>query len=259
VEHVIKLLLTANNDLLSIEQKCQDLKREEAALTAKNLNAAGTFQQLSNDISEISNVLDRYRTSCEKERLELDKVRLQKIGLESIIRQFKDNNESFQRIKEFVRQTVELRLMNHRHVLLLALQSIIESYRRDPIKFSILYHNLSAAAITETRLAEFDQIDQNNFGLSSNEQLCYQHENPNDIDYWKFLVDEAEIFFKQMVNELKPVCINRLVNVFTSASFPSQLTKNSGLVSEVATSMQLFDNKKIQSANRNGYDGTLES
>src|SRR5689334_9047408 len=62
MEHVIRLLQMANNDLLSIERKCQDLKREEADLTAKNLNAARTFQQLSNDISEISNVSDRYRT-----------------------------------------------------------------------------------------------------------------------------------------------------------------------------------------------------
>lgn len=52
VEHVIKLLLMANNDLKSTERKCQDLKREEAAIAAKNLEAAGTFQQLSKDISE---------------------------------------------------------------------------------------------------------------------------------------------------------------------------------------------------------------
>ena len=44
VEYVIKLLLMANDDLQSIEQKYQDLKREEANLTAKNLNAVGTFR-----------------------------------------------------------------------------------------------------------------------------------------------------------------------------------------------------------------------
>jgi hypothetical protein len=37
MEHVIKLLLLANNDLQSIERKYQNLKREEAAVTAKNL------------------------------------------------------------------------------------------------------------------------------------------------------------------------------------------------------------------------------
>ena len=109
VEHVIKLLLIANNDLRSIERKCQDLKREEAEITAKNLNAARTFQQLSNDISEEYKILNQYRSSCKEERLELAKLRLQKEKLESIVRQFQDNNESFQRIKELVKQTVEQR------------------------------------------------------------------------------------------------------------------------------------------------------
>ena len=83
----------------------------------------------------------------------------------------------------------------------LALLSVIDSCRRDPIKFNILYHNLSPAAITtEIRLAEFDMIDQYNYGLSTDEQLCYQHENANDdVAYWKVLVDEAEQFFNGMI------------------------------------------------------------
>lgn len=47
---VIKLLVLANNALRSIEQKCHDMKREEEALTSKNLNAARTIHLLSNDI-----------------------------------------------------------------------------------------------------------------------------------------------------------------------------------------------------------------
>ena len=51
VEHVIKLVLNASNDLQSIEQDCQDVKQEEPrAMTAKNLNATRTFQLLSNEI-----------------------------------------------------------------------------------------------------------------------------------------------------------------------------------------------------------------
>jgi len=58
VERVIRLLQMANNDLLSIEQKCQDLKKEAADLITKNFNAAGIFQQLSNDISEEYKILN---------------------------------------------------------------------------------------------------------------------------------------------------------------------------------------------------------
>ena len=71
------------------------------------MNAVGTFQQLSNDISEESKIIDQYRSSCKEERLELAKLRLQKEKLESLVRQFNDNNESFQRIKELVKQTIE--------------------------------------------------------------------------------------------------------------------------------------------------------
>ncbi|HEY7081637.1 MAG TPA: hypothetical protein VH500_18240, partial [Nitrososphaeraceae archaeon] len=103
MEHVIRLLRMANNDLLLIEQKYQDLKREAADLTTKNLNAAGTFQQLSNDISEISKVLVKYRSSCKGERIELARLSLQKEKLESLVRHFQNNSKDFGRIKELVK------------------------------------------------------------------------------------------------------------------------------------------------------------
>ena len=91
-------------------------KERKQTITAKNLNAARTFHQLSNDISEESKIFNQYRASCKEERLELDKLRLQKIGLESMVRQFQNNNERFQMIKDLVKQTVEQSLMNHRHL-----------------------------------------------------------------------------------------------------------------------------------------------
>jgi DNA-binding CsgD family transcriptional regulator len=55
-QEVIKLLLMAKNDLLSIEQKCEDLKKEEAILSAKNLdgswNISETKQRHIGDIQD---------------------------------------------------------------------------------------------------------------------------------------------------------------------------------------------------------------
>jgi chromosome segregation ATPase len=240
----------ANNDIQSIERKCQDLKHEEASLSSRNLNAARTFQQLSNDISEKHERLNQYRSSYTQERIELDKLRSQKERLESVVRQFHDNNESLQRIKELVKQIIEQRLMNHRNVLLIALQSIIESCRKDPAKFNILYYNLSAAAgiTTETRLAEFGMIDQYNHVPSTNEQLCYQQENANnDVAYSKIIVNVAEQFFNRMVKELEQVCINQLVQAFISGSLSSQLTKKSLLASKPVLSIQTYGDEKIRS------------
>jgi len=95
VSQVVNLLKLANNDIQSIDRKCQDLKLEESSLNARNLDAARTFHQLSNDISEESKILNQYRSSCKEKRLELAKLRLQKEKLESLVRQFHDNNEVF--------------------------------------------------------------------------------------------------------------------------------------------------------------------
>jgi hypothetical protein len=47
-EHVIKLLAIANNNLPALQIRCQELQRQAGSLKAGNLNAASTFQDLSN-------------------------------------------------------------------------------------------------------------------------------------------------------------------------------------------------------------------
>lgn len=216
IEHVIKLLLVANNDLPSIEQKCQDLKREEADLTAKNLDAVRTFQQLGNDISEEYRILDQCRSSCRGERLELARLRLQKEKLELIVKQFQNDNEDLRRIKEFAKQAVEQSLVNYRYLLKIAFFSIIDSCRYDPIKFSILYHNLpTTISTTDTQLFLSDQNNHYNNRLSTDKQLHYKN-NDNDT-YYKLLVDEAERFFNGRVKELTQDCISRLTELCISA------------------------------------------
>lgn len=241
VEHVIKLLLIANNDLQSIEQKFQDLRREEANITAKNLDAARIFEQLSNDISEECKILNQYRSSCKEERLELARLGLQKEKLELIVKKFQNENEDFRKIKNIIKQTVELSLTNHRHVLKTAFLSVIDSCRRDPVKFNILYYNLlssAATTTTETRLTKFSKIDQYNFGLSPDKQLYYQHKDAKDVAYWNVLVDAAEQFFGERIKELERVCINQLIDMFISGSISLQLIKRPYLASEAVSHMQ---------------------
>jgi hypothetical protein len=191
--------------------------------------------------------LNEYRSSCKEERHELARLSLQKEKLESLVRQFQNNNEGFRRINELVKRIIEQRLVNHRHVLLIALQSIIESCRRDPVKFNILYHNLSAAAITTTvtQLTEFGMTDQYDYGLSTSEQLCYQQENANDdVAYSKIIVNIAEQFFDRMVKELEQVSINRIIEAFISGSTSSQLAKKSILGSNAVFPIQAYGNEK---------------
>src|SRR3954453_16721613 len=99
----------------------------------------------------------------------------------------------------------------------------IDSCRRDPIKFNIIYHNISANAITrETGLAEFGMIDQDNYGLSTDGQLYYEHEDDNDVAYWKVLVDVAEQFFNRMIKKVEQVSISRILDLLSAGSISSQ-------------------------------------
>jgi hypothetical protein len=72
-------------------------------------------------------------------------------------------------------------------------------------------------------------IDQHNYGLPANDQLCYQHENSNDVAYWKVLLDAAEQFFNRMIKELEQLSTDRIIEAFISGSISSLLIKKSNL------------------------------
>jgi hypothetical protein len=67
--------------------------------------------------------------------------------------------------------------------------------------------------------------DKYNNGLFSNNELCYQYENSNNVAYWTVLVDAADQFFNKMIKELEQVSINRIIEAFISGSISSQLAK----------------------------------
>jgi hypothetical protein len=69
-------------------------------------------------------------------------------------------------------------------------------------------------------------FDQYNYGLSMNDQSYNQHENSNDVAYWKVLVDSAEHFFNGMIKELEQVSINRIIEAFITGPISSQLANS---------------------------------
>jgi hypothetical protein len=169
---------------------------------------------------------------------------MQKVKLESLVRQFQENDDDFRRIKELVRQTVEESLRNKRYMLEIATLSVIESCRKDPAKFNILYHNLSSDGTSlELRPGEHNS-EQYRFVFSPDEELYHKHNNANDIVYLKFLVDEAKQFFNGWIKELEQVCIDRLLDALTSTSISSHLAKRSPPDSTAVLPKQKYGNDK---------------
>ena len=163
-------------------------------MTAKNLYGARTFQLLSNDISEESKILNQYRSFCQEERLKLAKLRLQKEKLESVVRQFQNNNEDFLRIRDIVKHAIEQCLTNHRYLIEIVFLSVIDSCRYNPPKFNILYHNLPTITKKDKRLV-LSERSKNDYGLSADKQLCYQHNNINDYVYEKIFTGGSRAIF----------------------------------------------------------------
>ena len=64
--------------------------------------------------------------------------------LNSLLRQFKNNNEEYIKIRFVAKQTVRSAISDSRQLLKFALLSLIESLRADPTKFNSLTHQMSS-------------------------------------------------------------------------------------------------------------------
>jgi hypothetical protein len=216
IDNIINLLRIANNDIPSVEHRCEELRREAAFLSAGNLTAAKASKQLSNEILEKHGTLDRFRLSCNEERLELAKLHKQKVDLEYTIKQFQNNNEEYLKIKETIKQEIEHVLGYRRQLLKEALLSVIDACLNDPVKFKILFYNMppiinttSTTTATETPSALSGQSNLSNHELSMDLQSQYPYTNNNDI-YEKSLLDEAERFYNKRVEKLTQHCIDQI-------------------------------------------------
>ncbi len=70
-QQVVRLLTITNDDLPSVEYRCEKLKREEASLKAGNQNSAMILEELSDLISDLRNTSDSCRLSCEQEKRQM--------------------------------------------------------------------------------------------------------------------------------------------------------------------------------------------
>ena len=66
VKQVVNLLEIANNDLQSVEYRCERRKRDLNSLEANNRNSARIFQELTDQIATMRKRLDSINKDCEK-------------------------------------------------------------------------------------------------------------------------------------------------------------------------------------------------
>jgi hypothetical protein len=188
VEQVVSLLEIANNDLPVVEHRYERSKRDLDSIEAKKQNSAIIFQELTDQISYL-------RKICKEQGLELTKIQMQKLRLQTLVDNFQNNDEGYIKIRNTVEEKVHSVLSDKKTLLELALLSLTESMRQDPDKFKafIFCDNKSSSSTTQTR-GHNQYYDTVPYG-----QQQQQYPSQDCIDV---LLEEAEKLYNKLVKEL---------------------------------------------------------
>jgi hypothetical protein len=195
VQHVIRLLEIANNDLPLVGHKCERLKREADEIEANKQNSARILQELSDQIATMRKTLDQYELSCKEQRLESTKLQIQNVRVKALVDNFQNNNGEYNKIRNTAEEKVISILSNSKMLLKLALLSLTESIRKDPDKFNafIFCDNKSSASTRQTRgySQYYDTV------IYGQQQQRYRSEDCIDV-----LIEEAERPYNKLTKEL---------------------------------------------------------
>jgi hypothetical protein len=148
VDQAINLIKNANNDLPTLEEKYQKIKKEVSSLEFKKLEAERTLKDFLDQIDRSENMLKWLETSSQEEEAKLDELELKKVRLKGLVKQFKENDEEYLKIKRTVQNKVINLLSDGKVIMKVALNSLMQSMRTDPQKYiDLINYNGSSSAV----------------------------------------------------------------------------------------------------------------
>jgi hypothetical protein len=130
----------------------------------RKLNLNRNLQDLKNQISTLRKTLGFCDLTYKQQAEKIAYLQSKKIGLEDLVRRFENNNEEYLKINQTVKDKVSSILSDGKGLLRLALYSLMESIRNEPVKYSslICYHNnnnnISLLGITHYPASSLDYI-----------------------------------------------------------------------------------------------------
>ena len=228
-EHVVNLLEIANNDLQSVERRYQKLHRNVNYLESKALDAGITLEDLKSQIQNANQMLDSYHLSCEKEVRKMFQLHRQNIRLNALLRQFKNSDEKYLKIRYAAKQAVESVLSDRRQLLKLALLSLIESLHADPIKFNYLAHVMpSPLTMSKPTMIEHAGSSSNYCVKSSS---SYYNQNRYAESLMEIIVNGAASLYAKMVKEFTNETMTQAVadsnsNVISSMRYSDERSEH---------------------------------
>jgi hypothetical protein len=223
-QHVIRLLTIANNHLPSVEQRCEDLKREVYSIEGDKRNSAMIVQELSDQISDLHNRSDSCRLSLEEEKRQMAELHQKKMNQEALVNDFQNGNEEYVKIIKTVGEEVLSGLSNVKMFLRYALLAVTESARNNPEIYNLIFYNMSPSLTDYSSSKGQDYND--SCGMYGQQQRQQNWSPDYDTEAnLAIIIDEAEKFFYKLIKK----CVNKTVaNLKTtnlaSDSKPSSLS-----------------------------------
>jgi archaellum component FlaC len=150
-EHVVNLLRIANDNLPALEHRYERLEQEINSLEIRKLNSNKDLQELRKRISTSRNALDSCNLTYRQQAEKLASLQSKKIALEDLVNRFENNNGEYLKIHQTVKDKVGSTLSDEKGLLRLALYSLIESIRNEPVKYSsLIYYNNMSSTTTDS-------------------------------------------------------------------------------------------------------------
>jgi hypothetical protein len=216
-QQVVRLLTIANDDLPSVEYRCEKLKREEASLKAGNHNSAMILEELSNQISELSNTRDSCRLSCEDEKRQMAELHQKKMKLEALVNDFQDSNEEYVKVIKAVGEEVLGVLSNAKMFLRYALLSITESARNNSEIYNLIFYNMSPSITDYSSTNGQDYTASSKYGQQQQQQKSSPDYNTEANA--AIIIDEAEKLFYKIIKD----SINKVITDYPFSKSPLPL------------------------------------
>jgi archaellum component FlaC len=150
-ENVVDLLRIANDNLPALEHRYERLEQEVNSLEIRKLNSNRDLQDLRKRILNLRNALDSCNLTYRQQAEKLAGLQSKKIALEDLLKRFENNNEEYLKIHQTVKDKVGITLSDGKGLLRLALYSLIESIRNEPVKYSsLIYYNNMSSTTTDS-------------------------------------------------------------------------------------------------------------
>jgi len=197
--HASRLLEISNSDILSVESIIREREREKATLDFRIQRAAKIFQDFNDSILNEKKTLEQYQSETRHVIQELVHLNVEKIKLENSIEYSQNNNETYLKIKQIVKQEIEHIMTNPSRLLRFTLASLFESSRRHPGKLQSLYYNMSTAEIQSLLSTSIGQNDHNP-----------SQDGQDETAPEKIILDEAEQIYNKLIDDITGKYVNEI-------------------------------------------------